>query len=166
MRSGVIGNFPTGNLVQVVTNSEDSSSTNTTNTSTLAKAESGGGTPFNAVIVTKQTSDIYVTMSFVAAIWNGSTSAEEASGGYGIFRNTTLIYGGSGTSNHYQVNYAATAENFTIDVFSTLHFTDENLSPGTYTYFLAVRAESGSYCGVRAVAAQPSFVCTLMQIAR
>ena len=151
--------FPAGHVVQTVNNSYNTSNSATMTGQTLTKANVGGVNVFTASIPNVEANNwVFINMTFIAAYWR---SHSETSGGWGIFREDTAIYGKSNTSNHYQVSGGT---HVAVDNLTHISFMDKSPATGTNNYYLGIYASSSSSLAVRSHSNYMGFNMTLQEI--
>ena len=168
-KSGIVGSnvYPAGHVIQTTSTTYNANSSDATTSATMSRVVKSGSYHWTGQITDVLASSwVSITMSFNGEVFKASNSPN-AGGGFGIFRESTLIMD---AQKHALYIYVGTTTYTDIYCPLTLTFVDKTPATGTNNYYLGYNAHSSATVQVQSQygsgASYQPFVCTLQEIAQ
>ena len=137
MKSGIVGGFATGQVIQIQQRMYASSSSSVA-TTTLTKALSSSVAQYYVTIDNVDANnDVFLIMT--AAVWKTSSNWPNTGSGYGIFRGDTAIFETQSYADN--MRWASHSNNNESANCTTIQFLDTSPSAGSNTYYFGLRTD-------------------------
>ena len=137
MKSGVLGAFATGQVIQVQQRMYASSSSSVA-TTTLTKALSSSVAQYYVTIDNVDANN-NVLLIMTCAVWKTSSNWSNTGSGYGIFRGNSAIFETQSYADN--MRWASHSNNNESANCTTIQFLDTSPSAGSNTYYFGLRTD-------------------------